>query len=164
VSIVVFQKGLEITVRLSGALTAGALISLERSYKGRPAGFRTHAMVRLDRAADAFNLLRGRVVSAFERRMTTLDATRTAQEIMTGAGFLGAGKIEAKVTTLFYAGIAVRFASRPLRRRRASSLSRMESPSQTSTIGVQATQRRRDLVDGGIGQIPPQELRTHARQ
>jgi len=30
---------------LLGALTAGGLIGLERSYHGRPAGFRTHALV-----------------------------------------------------------------------------------------------------------------------
>jgi putative Mg2+ transporter-C (MgtC) family protein len=34
-----------ITLRLVAALAAGALIGLERSYHGRPAGFRTHALV-----------------------------------------------------------------------------------------------------------------------
>ena len=35
----------EALVRLVVALLIGALIGLERSYHGRPAGFRTHALV-----------------------------------------------------------------------------------------------------------------------
>jgi uncharacterized membrane protein YhiD involved in acid resistance len=31
--------------RILGALVIGALIGLERSFHGRPAGFRTHALV-----------------------------------------------------------------------------------------------------------------------
>jgi putative Mg2+ transporter-C (MgtC) family protein len=37
--------GPEIGLRLVGALLIGGLIGLERSYQGRPAGFRTHALV-----------------------------------------------------------------------------------------------------------------------
>ena len=37
--------GLEMVVRLLAALAAGAMIGYERSYHGRPAGFRTHALV-----------------------------------------------------------------------------------------------------------------------
>ena len=36
---------LEMTLRLLAALAAGAAIGYERSYHGRPAGFRTHALV-----------------------------------------------------------------------------------------------------------------------
>lgn len=36
---------LEMRLRLVAALIAGALIGYERSYHGRPAGFRTHALV-----------------------------------------------------------------------------------------------------------------------
>ncbi|HXY90757.1 MAG TPA: MgtC/SapB family protein, partial [Xanthobacteraceae bacterium] len=35
----------EITVHLLSAWIAGSLIGLERSFHGRPAGFRTHALV-----------------------------------------------------------------------------------------------------------------------
>ncbi len=35
----------EMCFRLVAALVAGALIGMERSYRGRPAGFRTHALV-----------------------------------------------------------------------------------------------------------------------
>jgi putative Mg2+ transporter-C (MgtC) family protein len=39
------QEYLEIAFRLVAALFAGGLIGLERSYRGRSAGFRTHALV-----------------------------------------------------------------------------------------------------------------------
>jgi len=76
-------------------------------------------------------------------------------------GFLGEGGIKPKVPTLFYADFAARFAPSP---RRATSLSRKDSPPQPSTTGVQEIQRRFDLAVDGVGQIPPQELRTYARQ
>ncbi|MFA5495129.1 MAG: MgtC/SapB family protein, partial [Porticoccaceae bacterium] len=36
---------IEIICHLLAALLAGAVIGLERSFHGRPAGFRTHALV-----------------------------------------------------------------------------------------------------------------------
>ena len=39
------QDTIDIAVRLASALAAGSLIGLERSVHGRPAGFRTHALV-----------------------------------------------------------------------------------------------------------------------
>lgn len=39
------QEYFEISFRLVAALLAGGLIGLERSHRGRPAGFRTHALV-----------------------------------------------------------------------------------------------------------------------
>ena len=86
----------EITQRLLVALLFGGLIGLERSYHGRPAGFRTHALVCL-----STSLLM--LVSAYESLWFTpsgdpsvrvaLDPTRVAQGIMTGIGFIGAGAI-----------------------------------------------------------------------
>ncbi|MET0384588.1 MAG: MgtC/SapB family protein [Polyangiales bacterium] len=83
-----------ISQRLLMALLFGGAIGLERSYHGRPAGFRTHALVCL-----STSLLM--LVSAFEDAWITasevvrpvLDPTRMAQGIMTGIGFLGAGAI-----------------------------------------------------------------------
>lgn len=88
------QLQLEIAQRLLLALVFGGAIGLERSYHGRPAGFRTHTLVCLSTA-----LLM--LVSAFEAQWfelgegvrSTLDPTRMAQGIMTGIGFLGAGAI-----------------------------------------------------------------------
>jgi putative Mg2+ transporter-C (MgtC) family protein len=85
----------DIVVRLLVALAFGALIGLERSYHGRPAGFRTHALVCLASASlmllpvyegDWFRPSLGPIRAA-------IDPTRMAQGIMTGIGFLGAGVI-----------------------------------------------------------------------
>ena len=88
------QEYFEISFRLVAALLAGGLIGLERSHRGRPAGFRTHALVCL-----ASSLLM--LVTVYETHwfpQTTsarviIDPTRMAQGIMTGIGFLGAGAI-----------------------------------------------------------------------
>lgn len=84
---------LEMLLRLIAALLAGALIGYERSYHGRPAGFRTHALV-----CTASSLLM--LVTVYEEQWVRaaaesvrLDPTRMAQGIMTGIGFLGAGVI-----------------------------------------------------------------------
>jgi putative Mg2+ transporter-C (MgtC) family protein len=84
----------EIFFRLLAALFAGGLIGLERSHRGRPAGFRTHALVCL-----ASSLLM--LVTVYESHWfshasdvrVVLDPTRMAQGIMTGIGFVGAGAI-----------------------------------------------------------------------
>jgi putative Mg2+ transporter-C (MgtC) family protein len=83
-----------ITVHLLGAVFAGGIIGLERSFHGRPAGFRTHTLVCL-----ASSLLM--LVTLFQWKWSPgvpldtirIDPTRTAQGIMTGIGFLGAGVI-----------------------------------------------------------------------
>ncbi len=88
------QEYFEIVFRLVAALAAGGLIGLERSHRGRPAGFRTHALVCL-----ASSLLM--LVTVYESHWfprdpaarVILDPTRMAQGIMTGIGFVGAGAI-----------------------------------------------------------------------
>ena len=84
---------LEILARLTAALFCGALIGYERSFHGRPAGFRTHALV-----CTASSLLM--LVTVYEAHwmgrasgLVQIDPTRMAQGIMTGIGFLGAGVI-----------------------------------------------------------------------
>ena len=80
--------------RIFGALVIGAVIGLERSFHGRPAGFRTHALVCV-----ASSLLM--LVTVYQNEWMTqvaidairTDPTRMAQGIMTGIGFLGAGVI-----------------------------------------------------------------------
>jgi putative Mg2+ transporter-C (MgtC) family protein len=80
--------------RIFGAVAIGALIGLERSFHGRPAGFRTHALVCV---ASALLML----VTVYQNEWMTqvaleairTDPTRMAQGIMTGIGFLGAGVI-----------------------------------------------------------------------
>ena len=83
-----------IVARILGALVIGAVIGLERSFHGRPAGFRTHALVCV-----ASSLLM--LVTVYQDEWMThvtidairTDPTRMAQGIMTGIGFLGAGVI-----------------------------------------------------------------------
>jgi putative Mg2+ transporter-C (MgtC) family protein len=89
-----FAHALEITANLAAAWTAGSLIGIERSYNGRAAGFRTHALVGLA-AAVAMTITLEPVVlsSAFPPGATRLDPTRIGQGVMTGVGFLGAGVI-----------------------------------------------------------------------
>ncbi|MBI3043215.1 MAG: MgtC/SapB family protein [Betaproteobacteria bacterium] len=76
------------------ALAAGGLIGFERSFHGRPAGFRTHTLVCV--ASSALMLVTMYqsqwYPEAFAGRVA-LDPTRMAQGIMTGIGFLGAGVI-----------------------------------------------------------------------
>ncbi|MBF8222805.1 MULTISPECIES: MgtC/SapB family protein [Halomonadaceae] len=84
-----------ILVYLAAAWLAGSLIGLERSYHGRPAGFRTHALVCLASAllmivtTHQGDWLGGMLPTT----AVTTDPTRMAQGIMTGIGFLGAGVI-----------------------------------------------------------------------
>ncbi|GAA3903324.1 MgtC/SapB family protein [Halomonas cibimaris] len=82
-------------IHLGAAWLAGSLIGLERSFHGRPAGFRTHALVC---AASALLMLlsihQGQWLDP-DLPMSSIraDPTRMAQGIMTGIGFLGAGVI-----------------------------------------------------------------------
>lgn len=84
----------DIGLHLLSAVLAGGLIGLERSFHGRPAGFRTHTLVCL-----ASSLLM--LVTLYQSQwfanggsdVVRVDPTRMAQGIMTGIGFLGAGVI-----------------------------------------------------------------------
>jgi putative Mg2+ transporter-C (MgtC) family protein len=83
----------EMALRILAAVLAGGLIGYERSYHGRPAGFRTHTLV-----CTASSVLM--LVTVYEAHwvqltaeLVRLDPTRMAQGIMTGIGFLGAGVI-----------------------------------------------------------------------
>jgi putative Mg2+ transporter-C (MgtC) family protein len=84
---------LDIALHLAAALAAGGVIGLERSYHGRPAGFRTHALVCM--ASSLLMLLTVYQPQWFpgQPESVRLDPTRMAQGIMTGIGFLGAGVI-----------------------------------------------------------------------
>lgn len=91
-----------ILTKLIGAIVVGGVIGLERSYHGRPAGFRTHTLVSL-----ASSLLMLVTMTQWEWLPGNVgdtirtDPTRMAQGIMTGIGFLGAGVI-------FKEGLSVR--------------------------------------------------------
>ncbi|HZM35641.1 MAG TPA: MgtC/SapB family protein [Burkholderiales bacterium] len=81
----------DIAAPLAAALAAGAVIGLERSYRGRFAGFRTHALVAL--ASALMMLASVHAEKWFPDLSDAFDPTRVAQGIMTGIGFVGAGAI-----------------------------------------------------------------------
>ncbi|WP_019200108.1 MgtC/SapB family protein [Afipia birgiae] len=89
-----FDETVIILTRILVASAIGAAIGFERSFHGRPAGFRTHTLVCV---ASALLML----VTVFQTGWVTnvpagairTDPTRMAQGIMTGIGFLGAGVI-----------------------------------------------------------------------
>jgi putative Mg2+ transporter-C (MgtC) family protein len=93
---------LEITMHLASAWIAGSLIGLERSFHGRPAGFRTHALVCLASALlMMITLYQTDWLPSAVQDTFRADPQRMAQGIMTGIGFLGAGVI-------FKEGLSVR--------------------------------------------------------
>lgn len=84
----------EMALRLLVALMVGGLIGLERSYHGRPAGFRTHSLVCMSTALLMLvTVYETRWFPGISQGRIALDPTRLAQGIMTGIGFLGAGTI-----------------------------------------------------------------------
>jgi putative Mg2+ transporter-C (MgtC) family protein len=85
---------MQISAELGAAWLAGALIGWERSYHGRAAGFRTHALVGLAAAAAMMvSLAPTFTPTLFPGANPGLDPTRLAQGVLTGIGFLGAGVI-----------------------------------------------------------------------
>lgn len=77
---------LEITVRLLVALLLGGLIGVEREYRAKEAGFRTHFLVALGSALFC-------VVSQYGFGIDLKDSSRVAAQVVSGIGFLGAGTI-----------------------------------------------------------------------
>jgi putative Mg2+ transporter-C (MgtC) family protein len=80
-------------VHMLAALAAGAAIGIERSYHGRPAGFRTHALVCLASAVLMQLTIYQPAWFHGGAEVVRIDPQRMAQGIMTGIGFLGAGVI-----------------------------------------------------------------------
>lgn len=85
---------LKILTHLTTALVAGGVIGLERSFHGRPAGFRTHTLVCLASSLLMLvTLYQWQWLPGVPLDTVRTDPTRMAQGIMTGIGFLGAGVI-----------------------------------------------------------------------
>ena len=83
---------LECILRIFVAALLGGIIGLEREYRAKEAGFRTHFLVALGSALFM-------IVSAygFEGAMLTpehrWDVSRVASQVVSGIGFIGAGTI-----------------------------------------------------------------------
>lgn len=96
------MDAITITIHLLGALLAGGIIGLERSFHGRPAGFRTHTLVCLASSMlMLITMFQWTWLRGLSSDVIRTDPTRMAQGIMTGIGFLGAGVI-------FKEGLSVR--------------------------------------------------------
>ena len=77
---------MELTIRLTLALLLGGAIGIEREYRAKEAGFRTHFLVALGRALFC-------LVSQFGFGVDLKDSSRVAAQVVSGIGFLGAGTI-----------------------------------------------------------------------
>jgi len=76
----------DIAIRLSLALILGGAIGIEREYRAKEAGFRTHFLVALGSALFC-------VVSQYGFGIDLKDSSRVAAQVVSGIGFLGAGTI-----------------------------------------------------------------------
>jgi putative Mg2+ transporter-C (MgtC) family protein len=84
----------EIALRLVVAAALTGAIGLEREYRDRAAGLRTHLLVGVGSAL--FTIISAYAWGDFvfdRTRGTVFDPTRIAAQIVTGIGFLGAGAI-----------------------------------------------------------------------
>lgn len=76
------------------AVLLGSVIGFERSYHGRPAGLRTHALVATSTSLlMLLTVFQWELLSGVPIDTIRVDPTRMAQGIMTGIGFIGAGVI-----------------------------------------------------------------------
>lgn len=83
-----------IIIRLVAAAVLGSLIGFERSYHGRQAGLRTHALVcTASSLLMLFTAFQLELLQGMPIEIIRVDPTRMAQGIMTGIGFLGAGVV-----------------------------------------------------------------------
>lgn len=77
---------IDITLRLIVAMILGGIIGLERDYRAKDAGFRTHFLVAVGSAL--FTL-----ISMYGFVDGVKDTSRVAAQVVSGIGFLGAGLI-----------------------------------------------------------------------
>jgi putative Mg2+ transporter-C (MgtC) family protein len=134
---------IETVVHLLAAVLAGGLIGLERSFHGRPAGFRTHTLVCLASSLLMLvTLFQGTWFLSTSPDTVRVDPTRMAQGIMTGIGFLGAGVI-------FKEGLSVRGLTT------AASIWITAAIGVLIGVGLVLRSLRRDSLDAGrAGHVP----------
>lgn len=78
-----------IVLRIAFCIVCGGAVGLEREWKHRTAGFKTHILVCL---GSAICMLTGQyAVLAFQ--IDTIDPTRIGAQVVSGIGFLGVGTI-----------------------------------------------------------------------
>ena len=79
---------INVLIRLFLAVLCGGVIGLERSYKNRPAGFRTHILVCIGAAIASMT----GIYMCFYMNMPA-DISRIGAQVVSGLGFIGGGTI-----------------------------------------------------------------------
>jgi putative Mg2+ transporter-C (MgtC) family protein len=79
---------LSVVLRLALAFVCGGLVGIEREYKRRPAGFRTHILICL---GAAMTTLTSQYLYITLQMFT--DVARLGAQVIAGIGFIGAGTI-----------------------------------------------------------------------
>ncbi len=90
-----FEPGiLAVALRLACAMLVGLVIGTEREYTNRPAGMRTHILVALGACVVSIT---GEILFHHYKAMGAMpDPARLSAQVITGVGFLGAGTIMRK--------------------------------------------------------------------
>lgn len=83
---------LEFLMRIFCAALLGGLIGLEREYRAKEAGFRTHFLVALGSAVFMIVSAYG-FSDALTNDLQRWDLSRVAAQVVSGIGFIGAGTI-----------------------------------------------------------------------
>jgi putative Mg2+ transporter-C (MgtC) family protein len=81
----------DLVIRLGAAVLLGLVIGLDREWRNKPAGVRTHMLVSL--AAAAFTILAAEMTAIALRINATGDPVRIVEAVTAGAAFLGSGSI-----------------------------------------------------------------------
>lgn len=79
-----------VVIRLVLAVLLSGLIGMEREFKSRPAGFRTHILVCV---GAVLVMLTSEYTFQIYHTVANLDPTRLGAQVISGIGFLGAGTI-----------------------------------------------------------------------
>lgn len=79
---------LSVAVRMCLAVICGGIIGMEREYKRRPAGFRTHILICL---GAAMTTMTSQFLYLYMHYFT--DMARLGAQVVAGVGFIGAGTI-----------------------------------------------------------------------
>lgn len=85
----------DILIRIGAAVLVGGAVGVEREYKNRPAGMRTHVLVCLGACIIALLecLMRFELIEGAPEGNISLTMGRLSAQVISGIGFLGAGTI-----------------------------------------------------------------------
>jgi putative Mg2+ transporter-C (MgtC) family protein len=81
----------ETAIRLLAAMVVGGIVGLDREWRQKPAGLRTHMLVCL--AAATFTVLAGHISLMSRELGVQADPVRIIEAVTAGVAFLGAGAI-----------------------------------------------------------------------